>query len=74
MEQSTGTYTSCSVTAPKYEQKAVFPSQYYSFYKAVFQNVSRALRTYSGRHSDFNLNVPQHIGVDQWNGYLSEHH
>jgi hypothetical protein len=74
MEQSTGNYTSCSVTAPKSEQKAVFPSQYYSFYKAVFQKVSHALHTYSGRQRDFYFNVPQHIGVDQRNGYLSEHH
>ena len=68
MKQSTGTYTSVSVTAPQSGQKAVSPSQYCSFYKAVSHKVSHALHTYSGRHSDFS--VPQHIGVDQWNGYV----
>jgi hypothetical protein len=70
MKQSTGTYTSASVTAPQSRQKAISPSQYCSFYKAVSHKVSHALHTYSGRHSD--LSVPQHIGGDQWNGYLSE--
>ena len=58
MKQSTCTYTSSSVTAAESGQKA------------VSQKVSHALHTYPGRHSDFS--VPQHIGVDQWNGYLSE--